>query len=353
MTDYIKLFNYTGESNKILKPYVLEVDKYVKNLPQTELIYPKFRYYESHHNKNNSKNAYVTIIFGGESYLPGILALGQSLRNVNSQYKLICCVQDNDEYGMKKIKPETIDDINKIYDLVIGVDIIKRKFKSHYFEDNKIFYKNIKYYVTKNNILGLIEYEKIIYLDAACIVNKNIDNIFELYNKPTYKFNNNYEEWELTDKMALHSNFMYIIPSIYDYNKFLILLKEYDKYIGKHYFVYSADCILFYYSIYPKWSDNGTEMFDSKIINNSYQQFLIRDREINYDILKNDSYIYLYNLDKPFRVVASNYYNNTDLGFINLMNYTPFDETVKSLINDKHELLKYFEFIKTYRLTLY
>ena len=80
---HVKMIKEIGESNKILKPYILKVDKYIKKLPEKELIYPKFRYYESPYNKNNSKYAYITMIFFGESYLPVILALGHSLRMLN------------------------------------------------------------------------------------------------------------------------------------------------------------------------------------------------------------------------------------------------------------------------------
>jgi len=118
----IKMFKNTGESNKILQPYVLEVDKYIKNLPLKDLIYPNFRYYESYYNKNNSKYAYVTLIFAGESYLPGIIALGHSLRKTNTKHKLICLVQDKEEFLLNKINKDIIDEINKIYDLVLGME---------------------------------------------------------------------------------------------------------------------------------------------------------------------------------------------------------------------------------------
>jgi alpha-N-acetylglucosamine transferase len=352
---FIKTMKDTGESNKILKPYVLGIDKYVKNLLPTELIYPKFRYYESHHNKNNSKNAYVTMIFGGELYLPAILALGHSLRKVKSKHKLICLVQDKDEYSLSGIKKDKIDEINKIYDLVIGVDIIKIECKSIYFLEMEIFYKNIKYYATKNNVLGLIEYKKIIYLDASCIVNKNIDNIFESYNKSTYKCYNRNDEWELTNHMALHGNFLYIIPSIYNYNKLLIFIKEYDEHIGKYYITYSIDEVMFFYSIYPEWNDNPNKMFDGDIVNTSYKKYMIINKELYYDYekLKNNSSVFIYEMNKPWRYENSQIYKNTDLENITVINHKPFDEIVKSLINEKPEMLKYFEYIKTFRVVFF
>ena len=343
----------SGKSNKILIPYILKTDKHIKSLSKKDLIYPKFRYYESNYNKNNSKNAYVTMIFGGETYLPGILALGHSLRKVNSKHKLICCVQDKDEYGLARIKKDKIDEINKIYDLVIGVDVIKIDCKSKYFIEKEKFYPNIKYYSTKNNILGLIEYEKIIYLDSSCIVNKNIDNIFEDYDKSTYKCNITYNEWELTNHMSLHGNFLYIIPSIYNYNKLLTFIKEYDDNIGKYYMTYSIDEVLFYYSIYPEWNNVPDKMFNNNIADRSYKKFMLVNKEIKYDKFKTNSSVYLYEMTKPFRFVTEEDYKNTDLENITIESFKPFDIIVKSLINEKPEMLKYFEFIKTFRIVFF
>ena len=351
---FIDMLIDTGNSNKILQPYILKVDKYIKSLSLKELIYPKFRYYESPYNKNNSKYAYVTMMFAGESYLSGIIALGYSLRKVKSKHKLICVVQDKEEYGINNIKKDKIDEINKIYDLVIGVDIIKVECKSKYFLEKELFYKYIKYYATKNQILGLIEYEKIIYLDGSCIVSKNIDNIFKDYNKSTYKCNIIYNEWELTNNMALHGNFLYIIPSIYNYNKFLKLLKEYDEYIGKYYFFYSPDEIMFYYSIYPEWNNIPRKMFSNNIINKSYNKtYLLINKEIEYYKYKNDSSVYLYVKDKPFRNINEQIYKNTDLENLTIINYKAFDEIVKSLINEKPEMFKFFEYIKTFRVVFF
>ena len=343
-----------GESNNILKSYVLKMDKYIKSFPLKKLIYPKFRYYESRYNKNNSKYAYVTIIFAGESFLPGIFALGHSLRKVNSKYKLICMVQDKNEYNLNRITKDQIDDINKIYDLVIGVDIIKIECRSKYFLEKEIYYKNIKYYATKNNVLGLIEYEKIIYLDASCIVNKNIDNIFKTYHKSTYGISNNYE-WALTNHMALRGNFLFIIPSIYNYNKLLTFIKEYDEQIGKYYMPYSIDEVMFYYSVYPYWANNPDKMFNSNIIDMSYKKSIHINKDLYYDYekLKNNSYVYSYVVVKPFRSITEQLYTNSDLENLTLINYKPFDDTVKSLISEKPEMLKYFEFIKTFRVVFF
>jgi hypothetical protein len=59
--------------------------------------------------------------------------------------------------------------------------------------------------------------------------------------KSTYVYHNYLNSYKLADNMNLVDNFLYIIPSIYIYNKYLILKKEYDDNIGKCYMVYSVD----------------------------------------------------------------------------------------------------------------
>ena len=100
-----------------------------------------FRYYPSNINKNNSKNAYVTIIFLGDAYISGILALGYSLRLTKTKYKLVCMVQDKDKN----------EEINTIYDLVVGIDLLKSEVESEYFKNNQN-YKNINYYVIELDV---------------------------------------------------------------------------------------------------------------------------------------------------------------------------------------------------------
>ena len=123
---------------------------------------------------------------------------------------------------------------------------------------------------------------------------------------------------------------------------------------GKYYFLYSPDEIMFYYSIYPEWNNKSKKMFNNTIINKSYdKKYLLINKEIEYYKYKNDSSIYIYVRDKPFRNLNEQVYKNTDLENITLINYKPFDKIVKSLINEKPEMLKYFEYIKTFRVVFF
>ena len=136
--------------------------------------------------KSNIKNpnyAIMTLLFGNDSYLPGILLLGSSIRKVmstnHSNKKLnieLCCMVTND------ISPEARSLILKIYDRVIDVDylqihpnLIKHKNPS----TRNIYSKTF----TKLRIFEMTQYDKILFLDADMLVIKA--DIFSLFNLQT------------------------------------------------------------------------------------------------------------------------------------------------------------------------
>lgn len=344
--EFIKRLKKTGISKKRVEKKILKLNDKIKTM---DLKKSNFRYYPSNINKNNSKNAYVTTIFLGYKYIPVILALGHSLRLTKTKYKLICMVQDKDEDNFKGLNKDMIDEINTIYDLVVGIDLLKTNFKSEYFEINKEQYKNIKYYTTKNQVLGLYDYDKIIYLDASCIVKNNIDYIFNNYNISTYKYNIDYIEYELTE-MGLHGNFILIIPSIKLYNKALYLINNYSKYFENEYFEYSNDEIIFFFTIYPEWNKKN-KMFSNKNIDKIYSKNLIYGLNINYNKYKNNSDIYKYVRDKPF--IFNTTFDESYLKNNKLINYLEWDLIIKDLIKINLNYKKYFEYIKTFRETFF
>lgn len=345
--DFIKQLEKTGISKKRVEKKILKLNDKIKYM---DLKKSNFRYYPSNINKNNSKNAYVTIIFGGDAYIPGILALGHSLRLTKTNYKLICMVQDKDEYNFKGLNKDIIDEINKIYDLVVGIDLLKTNFESEYFLINKEHYKNIQYYTTKNQIFGLYDYNKLIYLDASCIVKNNIDYIYNNYSKSTYKYNSDYNEFELTE-MGLHGGFFLIIPSIELYNKALYIISNYSKFFKNENFIYGNDELITFFTIYPEWNNTKNTMFSNRNIDNAYSKNIISGLNINYNKYKNNSDIYKYAIDKPFRfnkMYDENYLKNNKL-----INYLEWDLIVKDLIKTNSNYKKYFEYIKTFRETFF
>jgi len=102
-----------------------------------------------------TERVYATILTT-ESYLPGIIALRNSLGAVGSRYPLVCLVVP----GVQA--PPGVHAIN--------VDTITHPFMTGY-------YKQHNY--TKLRLFGLEGFDRIVYLDADTIVRKNIDWLFD------------------------------------------------------------------------------------------------------------------------------------------------------------------------------
>jgi len=130
----------------------------------------------------NSKQKYAifALIFGGDSYVPGILLLGSSIRKVMPQeyekHINLCCMVTKD------VSKEARDIILKVYDRVIEVEYLQipPNLIKHKSEDTKKIYAKT---FTKLRIFEFTEYEKILFLDADMLVIK--EDIFSLFNLKT------------------------------------------------------------------------------------------------------------------------------------------------------------------------
>lgn len=109
--------------------------------------------------------AYITYLCD-EKYLPGIIALTNSLKIFKCNYPIILMITDN-------VNLENFKNINNV--------IIKKVEKIIYNGKNSILdrYKNNSWMMfTKLNIWKFVDYDKLVYLDADTIVLENIDNLF-------------------------------------------------------------------------------------------------------------------------------------------------------------------------------
>ena len=125
----------------------------------------------------NPKYAITTLLFGGDSYLPGILLLGSSIRKLMSKeykkYITLCCMVTND------VSQEARGLISKIYDRVIDVEylqipatLIKHKNPNTQNTYSKTF--------TKLRIFEMTNYDKVLFLDSDTLVLKK--DFFSLFN---------------------------------------------------------------------------------------------------------------------------------------------------------------------------
>jgi Alpha-N-acetylglucosamine transferase len=119
-----------------------------------------------------SKYAYVTLLMLGDSYLPGILTLGYSIRKMGSEIDTIVMVTNDVSNHAREL---ILTIYTKIIDVpyIIPIDgIIKRPLVKRYPHYLKTF--------TKLNILNLTQYSKVFFLDADSITLKYFDSLFNL-----------------------------------------------------------------------------------------------------------------------------------------------------------------------------
>ena len=173
-----------------------------KNKKQCAKIYTTLNINPNH----KPKYAITTLLFGSDSYLPGILLLGSSIRQIlpkeYEKYFTLCCMVTPD------INKSTRDIILKIYDKLIEVDYLQ--ISPHLIKHKEEKIRNIySKTFTKLRIFEMIEYDKVLFLDADIIVlKKDIFSLFnlntpavvflgKLSNKPTERYFKDFNEGRL------------------------------------------------------------------------------------------------------------------------------------------------------------
>ncbi len=326
----------TKESNIQIIPKINQIDSYLRRNPHIVDPLPGLRLY-----KNKSKNikvtkyAYCTIMFMSESYTPSVLALGSSLGQNNCKYNKICIVQDKSykkDNGdiINGISYKTIKDLLKVYDFVYGCDLLwidNYQPPQNHFTSRK-FYENIKYYVTKVNILALHQYSKILYLDGSTYANKNLDSIFNQFSKSSFVNDQEFEE----SNMGIKGGFFLYEPKIEYFRKSIFLIKNYMNIFQNLYFCRGVDEVVLFYSIYPNWSDKKIQ-----------RSFACDGNTINKNKQCSLTYFQMY---KPFRPI--NHFNQNLIKRI-YQNYSDWDNIVNNLIQLNPNLKIYFDPIQQFR----
>ena len=323
--------NATTKSVEKVLPKIKKIDRLINSLSTTELIPPLFRKYKSN-NFKKTRFGYATIVFLSEDYIPAALALGYSLKKYKNKYNKICLVQDVPVYkyinGEKKYFPgvskKTISDLLKMFDIVYGINLLQINLSdknNRHFTVRYKHYKNISIYPTKSQVLGLIEYEQIIFLDASTVVNKNIDYMFKLYKGNSYLW----ESYLKKMNMGLHGAFFIFKPSKFFYTKAMYLTKYYQKIFGSLYFERGIDETVLYFSIYPNWS----------------KKLIAKWTRCTDTYRHKNCPIYHYQLHKPFKKSVNEI--NVESSFV------IWDSIVKDFLNNYPKFIKYYKDIKKFR----
>ena len=116
-----------------------------------------------------SNNAFVTLT-SNDLFVPGAIAVVKSLRLSGTKYPIFCMVSEEvSEENIQKIEDSgcTTIKVDKIHSNISGED-------GDRFEVGKNWLT-----FTKLNVFNLTQFDKIVYIDADCIVMMNIDEMFD------------------------------------------------------------------------------------------------------------------------------------------------------------------------------
>lgn len=117
--------------------------------------------------------AYVTLLTS-DSYVPGALALGQALKDLQTEYETVILVD------VKLVSPQSLEHIESIFDTVI--DINDRKILAPMEEViEKLGRPELSTAMSKLLIWALEDYETLIYLDCDTLPLRSLDALFERY----------------------------------------------------------------------------------------------------------------------------------------------------------------------------
>lgn len=117
--------------------------------------------------------AYVTLLIN-ESYVPGALVLGHSLRKTGTKHKLAILMDSS------TVSPNSQDLLKRVYDDVIEIND-KKIFMPIDLVTKKLGRPQLAVSLTKILIWQLHQYDHVIYLDADTIPIKSLDHLFERY----------------------------------------------------------------------------------------------------------------------------------------------------------------------------
>ena len=128
-----------------------------------------------------TKFAYVFLVMKGDSYIPGVICAAESIRISQSKLDIICMVTPDVSAGGREMLLTAVTRVVEVPYLSFNSHPMKTRRQMELYES----WMADSY--TKWNSLRLVEYEKIVFVDADILVLCNLDHLFEL-NAPAGTF---------------------------------------------------------------------------------------------------------------------------------------------------------------------
>jgi lipopolysaccharide biosynthesis glycosyltransferase len=197
--------------------------------------------------KNESKKeyAYVCLVMKGDRYVPGAIVAAHSIRKSKTPHDIICMVTND-------VTADAVCNLRKVFDRVVNVDYIE--FKTAPMRNTKIqaLYGNwISQSYTKWNVLMMVSYKKILFMDCDLVVVKNMDHLFYLNapaatfsmalnvkgNKRFNPYTTHHGEYVKRNEIAVGydrflciSTSMLLVPNIKHFKQYINMMKKLEPY---------------------------------------------------------------------------------------------------------------------------
>jgi hypothetical protein len=154
--------------NKIIVDNEIELNKLVLQCENEDITYKSPD--KMTDSMGNNIYAYVCIVMLGDSYIPGAIVLAQSLINCGSKADRVCLITPDVSEEAKKL-------LQMFFNKVKVVDYIQ---VNNWRADGQQIMKYLSLVFTKFHVFNLLEYKKIILIDADALVLKYPDHLFSL-----------------------------------------------------------------------------------------------------------------------------------------------------------------------------
>ncbi|KAF2860775.1 glycosyltransferase family 8 protein, partial [Piedraia hortae CBS 480.64] len=115
------------------------------------------------------EDVYCTLVLS-DAYLPGAAVLAHSLRDVGTQKKLVCLITPD------SLQHSTIVALQSVYDYVIPVDRQSTPRPANLYVMNR---PDLLFTFTKLNLWKLVQFRKIVYIDADVVALRAPDELFD------------------------------------------------------------------------------------------------------------------------------------------------------------------------------
>ena len=124
--------------------------------------------------RRDVRYAWVTLVMLGDSYVPGALVTGHSLRTVKTRHATACMVTPD-------VSASAREALGHVFDEVLEVPYIEHRAKPLKSEKQQAMYAWMDKSFTKWNCLGFAQWARVVFCDADTCFVRNADDLFDLH----------------------------------------------------------------------------------------------------------------------------------------------------------------------------